>query len=151
MLKSPGVPNVSPKMRLPQGQWGHHGDDRGQGGRRGQRGDHAVRRRDPSQARVLARRVWDERAPLGFRVQVLGPDCLDHACAATGMPYEEISRDYSKVDFSSARMAPAAFHGLVDETQWQVIIPASATACSPGSWRRPASRGTRQRTSGWSG
>jgi capsid protein len=43
--------------------------------------------------------------------------------AATGVPYEEISGDYSKVNFSSARMARAAFHGLVDEYQWQVIIP----------------------------
>jgi lambda family phage portal protein len=43
--------------------------------------------------------------------------------AATGVPYEEISGDYSKVNFSSARMARAAFHALVDEYQWQVIIP----------------------------
>jgi len=43
--------------------------------------------------------------------------------AATGVPYEELSGDYSKVNFSSARMARAAFHALLDELQWQVFIP----------------------------
>jgi lambda family phage portal protein len=43
--------------------------------------------------------------------------------SGTDVPYEELSGDYSRVNFSSARMARGAYHDLIEELQWTVFIP----------------------------
>ena len=48
---------------------------------------------------------------------------LQAAAAGTGVPYEEISGDYSQFNFSSGRMSRGAYYALVEELQWQVLIP----------------------------
>lgn len=48
---------------------------------------------------------------------------LQAVAAGTGVPYEEISGDYSQFNFSSGRMSRGSYHALVEELQWQVLIP----------------------------
>jgi lambda family phage portal protein len=43
--------------------------------------------------------------------------------AGTGIPYEDLTGDYSKVNFSSARMGRAMFYALVEEVQWLLVVP----------------------------
>jgi lambda family phage portal protein len=48
---------------------------------------------------------------------------LQAVAAGTGVPYEEISGDYSQFNFSSGRMSRGSYYSLVEELQWQVLIP----------------------------
>jgi lambda family phage portal protein len=48
---------------------------------------------------------------------------LQAVAAGTGVPYEELSGDFSQFNFSSGRMSRGAYYALVEELQWQVIIP----------------------------
>lgn len=51
--------------------------------------------------------------------------------AALGVTYEDLSGDYSQVNFSSARMSRIAHWGNVYDWQWQMLIP---QFCDP-AWR----------------
>lgn len=47
-----------------------------------------------------------------------------HAVAVgLGVPYEALTGDYSKVNFTSGRMGFGQFHGLLDVWQWKMFIP----------------------------
>jgi lambda family phage portal protein len=48
---------------------------------------------------------------------------LQAVAAGTGVPYEDISGDFSQFNFSSGRMSRSAFYAYIEELQWQVIIP----------------------------
>lgn len=75
-----------------------------------------------------------ERLPAGMEVTFGNPPGvqgydefmtreLQGVSAGTGVPYEDLTGDYSKVNFSSARMGRATFHALVDELQWLLFVP----------------------------
>lgn len=51
---------------------------------------------------------------------------LQAIAAGTGIPYEELSGDYSQFNFSSGRMSRGSYYGMVEELQWQLIIPGFA-------------------------
>jgi lambda family phage portal protein len=48
---------------------------------------------------------------------------LQAVAAGTGVPYEELSGDYSQFNFSAGRMSRGSYFAMVDELQWQVLIP----------------------------
>jgi lambda family phage portal protein len=48
---------------------------------------------------------------------------LQGVASGTDIPYEELCGDYSRVNFSSARMARGGYHELIDELQWTVFVP----------------------------
>jgi lambda family phage portal protein len=91
----------------------------------------------PAQPPVLCEQVEPgmiERLPAGMEVTFGSPPGvqgydefmtreLQGVGAGTGVPYEDLTGDYSKVNFSSARMGRAAFHALVDEIQWLLLVP----------------------------
>jgi lambda family phage portal protein len=91
----------------------------------------------PTTAAPLLERVEPgmiERVPPGMEVTFGNPPGVQNydefmtrelqgIGAGTGVPYEDLTGDYSKVNFSSARMGRAAFHALVDELQWLCIVP----------------------------
>lgn len=62
----------------------------------------------------------------GFRVGTLRA-----IAAAVGVTYEDLTGDYSQVNFSSARMSRLAHWGNVYDWQWNMIIP---QLCDP-AWR----------------
>jgi lambda family phage portal protein len=75
-----------------------------------------------------------ERLPAGMEVTFGSPPGvegydefttreLQSVGAGTGVPYEDLSGDFSKVNFSSARMGRATFYALVEELQWLLIAP----------------------------
>jgi lambda family phage portal protein len=62
----------------------------------------------------------------GFSVRT-----LRGAAAAIGVTYEDLTGDYSQVNFSSARMSRLAHWGNVYDWQWNMLIP---QFCDP-TWR----------------
>jgi lambda family phage portal protein len=48
---------------------------------------------------------------------------LQAVASGTGVPYEDLSGDFSQFNFSSGRMSRGAFYAYIEELQWQVIIP----------------------------
>lgn len=57
---------------------------------------------------------------------------LRHIAAALGgVTYEELSLDYSQVNYSSARMARMAKYGYIEDARWNMLIP---QMCD-GVWR----------------
>jgi lambda family phage portal protein len=90
-----------------------------------------------SKAQPLVDRVEPgmvEELPPGYEVTVGQPPDVGgygdvmriglQACAAgTGVPYEEISGDFSQFNFSSGRMSRGAYYAMVEELQWQVLVP----------------------------
>lgn len=56
---------------------------------------------------------------------------LRRIAASLGVTYEDLSDDYSQVNFSSARMARLAHYANVDDWRWNMIIP---QLCD-GVWR----------------
>lgn len=91
----------------------------------------------PTTPPVLCERVEPgmiERLPAGMEVTFGNPPGvtgfdefmtreLQGVGAGTGVPYEDLTGDYSKVNFSSARMGRAVFHALVEELQWLLLVP----------------------------
>jgi lambda family phage portal protein len=76
-----------------------------------------------------------EELPPGYEVSFASPPGvegyadvmrlgLQAVAAGTGVPYEELSGDYSQFNFSSGRMSRGSYYALVEELQWQVLIPA---------------------------
>ena len=75
-----------------------------------------------------------EELPPGYEVTFGNPPGVDGypevmrlglqaVAAGTGVPYEDISGDFSQFNFSSGRMSRTAFYASVEELQWQVLIP----------------------------
>jgi lambda family phage portal protein len=75
-----------------------------------------------------------EELPPGYEVQFANPPGvegyadvmrigLQAVASGTGVPYEEISGDFSQFNFASGRMSRGAFFEYVEEAQWQVIVP----------------------------
>jgi lambda family phage portal protein len=75
-----------------------------------------------------------ENLPAGWEVNMASPPGVEGydefmwrqlagVASGTDIPYEELSGDYSRVNFSSARMARGAYHELIDELQWTVFVP----------------------------
>jgi lambda family phage portal protein len=52
---------------------------------------------------------------------------LREICQGLGLSYESLSNDYSKVNFSSARMGWLEFHRTIQSYQWGTVIPALLT------------------------
>jgi len=48
---------------------------------------------------------------------------LQAVAAGTGVPYEELSGDYSQFNFSSGRMSRGSWYAAIEELQWLVLIP----------------------------
>lgn len=48
---------------------------------------------------------------------------LRRVAAGLGVPYEELTGDYSQVNFSSARMARVAHYANVHDWRWNMIVP----------------------------
>jgi lambda family phage portal protein len=76
-----------------------------------------------------------EELPPGYEVSFASPPGvegyadvmrlgLQAVAAGTGVPYEELSGDFSQFNFSSGRMSRGSYYALVEELQWQVLIPA---------------------------
>jgi lambda family phage portal protein len=75
-----------------------------------------------------------ENLPAGWEAHFASPPGVEHydefmyrqllgIGSGTDIPYEELSGDYSRVNFSSARMGRGGYHELIDELQWTVFIP----------------------------
>jgi lambda family phage portal protein len=82
-----------------------------------------------------------QRLPLGKDVKFGNPPsttddafstrALRRIAAAIGITYEDLSGDYSQVNFSSARMSRMAHWGNVYDWQWNLLIP---NFCDP-AWK----------------
>jgi lambda family phage portal protein len=82
-----------------------------------------------------------QRLPLGKDVKFANPPTttddgfstrtLRRIAAAIGVTYEDLTGDYSQVNFSSARMSRMAHWGNVYDWQWNLLIP---QFCDP-AWR----------------
>jgi lambda family phage portal protein len=48
---------------------------------------------------------------------------LQSVAAGTGVPYEELSGDYSQFNFSSGRMSRGTWYAQIEELQWTVLVP----------------------------
>ena len=75
-----------------------------------------------------------EELPPGYEVSFASPPGvegysdvmrlgLQAIAAGTGVPYEELSGDYSQFNFSSGRMSRGTWYAQVEELQWLVLIP----------------------------
>ncbi len=74
-----------------------------------------------------------QRLPLGKDIKFASPPAttddgfsvrtLRRIAAAVGVTYEDLTGDYSQVNFSSARMSRIAHWGNVYEWQWHLMIP----------------------------
>ena len=74
-----------------------------------------------------------QRLPLGKDIKFAAPPAttddgfsvrtLRRIAAAVGVTYEDLTGDYSQVNFSSARMSRIAHWGNVYDWQWHVLIP----------------------------
>jgi len=75
-----------------------------------------------------------EELPPGYEVSFAHPPGVDgypevmrlglqSVAAGTGVPYEELSGDYSQFNFSSGRMSRGTWYAQIEELQWLVLIP----------------------------
>lgn len=87
-------------------------------------GDIGVEKFEPGMIHHLpAGRQVTVANPPGLTSDALPTRTLRKIAAALGITYEDLTGDYSQVNFSSARMARLAYQGNVHHWQWNLLLP----------------------------